>query len=150
MAKDTTNKTRNLTQRLDHMVPDPNMTLAANQRASADLASISSKLYRLLPDESLSPLERLERLARVIEKRKPDRNQLQSASSKLTQLTARIDKLVPGDMTPEKKIEVLLEGLDGMVSKEQCELATIEKLELLGDPRGKVAPERPARRRPRR
>ena len=61
-----------LTQRLDHSVPDPNLTPAENQKASAHRASLSAKLFRLLPDESLSPFERLERLSRAADNRNPD------------------------------------------------------------------------------
>jgi hypothetical protein len=131
------------------MVPDPKLSAAENQKASADLASISAKLHWLLPDQSLSPFERLERLGRAVEDRTPDPSQLQPAAAKVEALKVRIDELIPGDMTHEKKIDILVEQIDRMVSAEQRTWPTINKLELLGDPRGRVAPERPTRRGPR-
>jgi hypothetical protein len=123
------------------LVPDPKLSTAENHRVSAELAALSSKLYWLLPDPSLSPFERLERLGRVVEERTPDFEQLQSASVKLRYLRKRIDELVPGDLTPERKIDLLLEKLDTMVGVSEKAFAPIQKLELLGDPRGKISPE---------
>lgn len=137
------NKVQGFTQRLDHSVPDPKLSPAENQQASAELASLSAKLHRLLPDESLSPFERLERLGRAVENRKPDLTQLQPAATKVAELKARINELIPGDATPERKLDDIVGKLDEMVSKEQRQFSTISKLELLGDPRGRVAPEKP-------
>lgn len=137
-----------LTQRLDHMVPDPALTNAANQKAAADLASLAAKLFWHVPDPSLSPLERLERLARAADRVKPDLSQLQSASKKVAALRKRIDRLVPGRLSPERKIEQLVKKLDRKVGRSQAHLPTADKLELLGDPRSRVAPEvRRVRRR---
>lgn len=133
--------TLNLTQRLDHMVPDPDMTTSQNQKAASDLASLSAKLFWHVPDQSLSPFERLERLARAAEDSTPDLTQLQSAATKLEALKSRIDVLVPGNMSHEKKIEVLMEKLDAKVGASQLSLHTTDKLELLGDSRAKIAPE---------
>lgn len=130
-----------LTQRLDHMVPDPKLTASQNQKAASDLAALSAKLFWHVPDQSLSPLERLERLARAAEDSSPDMAQLQSAATKLEALKSRIDELVPGDMSHEKKIENLIQKLDEKVGTSQLALHTTDKLELLGDPRAKIAPE---------
>lgn len=131
----------NLTQRLDHMVPDPKMTASQNQKAASDLAALSAKLFWHVPDQSLSPFERLERLARAVDDSNPDMKQLQPAAAKLDSLKSRIDELVPGDMSHEKKIETLIQKLDEKVGSSQLSLHTTEKLELLGDPRAKIAPE---------
>jgi len=131
----------NLTQRLDHMVPEIGMTASQNQKAASDLAALTAKLFWHVPDQSLSPFERLERLARAAEDRRPDMVQLQSAARKLEALKSRIDELVPGDMSHEKKIETLIQQLDKKVGASQLALHTTDKLELLGDPRAKIAPE---------
>ncbi|BAP15497.1 hypothetical protein AS19_26460 [Alcanivorax sp. NBRC 101098] len=132
---------QSLTQRLDHMVPDPKISAAENQKAAAELAALSGKLFGHVPDQSLSPLERLERLARGIDERKPNKKQLEPAVKKLQELKQRIDELVDGDLSHEKKIDVILEKLDEKVGSSQKALHTTDKLELLGDPRGNVAPE---------
>jgi hypothetical protein len=130
-----------LTQRLDHSVPDPKISAAANQKATADLASVSSKLNALLPDASLSPFEKLERLARVVEDREPDLTHLQPAVAKVAQLKERLDQLVPGNMSSEQKIDSLIEKLNAMVPPDVQHNLAMHKLELLGDPRGRVEPE---------
>lgn len=131
----------NLTQRLDHMVPDEEMSASQNQKAASDLGLLSAKLFWHVPDQSLSPFERLERLARAADGSTPDLSQLQSAAKKLEALKSRIDILVPGNMSHEKKIEVLIEKLNEKVGVTQLTLHTTEKLELLGDSRAKIAPE---------
>ena len=143
MSDELRDRATEFTQRLDHSVPEIMLTFEENRTAAADLGSLSSKLFWTLPDESLSPFERLERLARVVEDRTPQLDNLQSAAAKLEQLRKRLDELVPGDMTPERKVDALLEKLDEMVARDQRELPPIRKLELLGDPRGRVLPERP-------
>jgi hypothetical protein len=145
MAKRPDQRIGGLTQRLDHMVPDVDLSKEENNKVSAELAALSAKLYGLLPDNSLSPFERLERLARVVEGRKPDLSQLQSASKKLEALRARLNDLVPGDASDDKKIDVMAAKLDELVADEQHDWTTFSKLELLGDPRGRVAPAQPSK-----
>ncbi len=142
MKKETLKKNAlSLTQRLDHMVPDPEISPSANQKAAAELAALSGKLFGHVPDQSLSPLERLERLARGIDDRTPNLEQLKPAASKLNELKERIDELVEGDLSYEKKIDIILEKLDEKVGNNQKAFHTTDKLELLGDPRGNIAPE---------
>ncbi|OWJ91959.1 hypothetical protein [Paracoccus yeei] len=131
----------NLTQRLDHMVPDPEMPLAFNRKAAADLAAISEKLYELLPDPSLSPLERIERLARVVEGRSPDLEQLQPAHKKLEKINERLTQLMPDDSNPMEKIDQLYQIIVSMAPVELRSGSTIQMLEAMGDPRGKIEPE---------
>ena len=134
------NKIDTLTQRLDHMVPDGSVTAEVNAAAARELELLSAALFELLPDKSLSPLERVERLARVVEPREPQLESLQPATQKLKALKKRIDDLVPGESAASDKILDLVNKLDGSVAPDQSNFATIAKLELLGDPRGKVEP----------
>src|SRR5439155_379035 len=115
MTKSPEDRATELTQRLDHMVPDNRVSAAVNQEATAELASISAKLNTLLPDHSLSPSERLERLARVIEGREPNLAHLQPATVKVALLKDRLDQLVPGRMSPEQKIDTLIQRLNQLV-----------------------------------
>ena len=80
-------------------------------------------------------------MARAVEDRKPDLAQLQSAAKKLKALNTRIDELVPGDMSYEKKLDTLIQKLDDKVGVSQRALQTTDKLELLGDSRANIAPE---------
>lgn len=131
-----------LTQRLDHMVPDPKLTFHENRAATAQLASLSAKLQDVLPDESLSPFERLERLARAVEDREPRHEHLEPAATKVAALKERLDELVPGSATPEQKVDALVAKLDDLVAEDQRDLPPGGKLETLGDPRGRIEPER--------
>ena len=131
-----------LTQRLDHTVPESSLSFQENRQASAELLSLSSKLEGLLPDPSLSPFERVERLARAIEDRTPEPEHLQSAAVKVARLKERLDELVPGETTPERKVDVLVERLDDLVASDQRDLPPGAKLETLGDPRGRIEPEK--------
>jgi len=136
-----TKRAQTLTQRLDHMVPDPQMPTAVNQKAAAELAAISEKLFELLPDPSLSPLERLERLGRVVEQREPDMGQLLPAHEKVTALRERLDQMLPGDGASIEKIEKLVEILGDVAPKDLKGASPIRMLEALGDPRGQIEPE---------
>jgi hypothetical protein len=138
---DIVKRANNLTQRLDHMVPDTKLSLAANQKAAAELAAISEKLYELLPDPSLSPIERLERLGRVIEKRDPDIEQLKPAHEKVSAIKERLNHLLPGDEAALDKVEKLIAILGEVSPKELRGASPIRMLESLGDPRGQIEPE---------
>ncbi|MEZ5421760.1 MAG: hypothetical protein R2682_01530 [Pyrinomonadaceae bacterium] len=127
-----------VTQRLDHSVPDPEVSMARNQEAAIRLASISERLATLLPDPSLSPDERLERLARVVQDRIPQREHLQPAVAKVAKLTNRLDELVPGDMSAEEKIAVLANRASELCNDESK--SCVEALELLGDKRAGLPP----------
>ena len=134
-------KVEGMTQRLDHMVPDPDMTATENRAAAAELKSLSDALYELLPDKSLSPFERLERLGRVVEPRDPHLEDLQSAATKLQRLKDRINELVPGEGSPHEKLIGLELALDEQAGVELSGQSVISKLEKLGDPRGRIEPE---------
>ena len=130
-----------LTQRLDHSIPDPEMPFAFNRKAAEELGAIADKLLQVLPDPSLSPLERIERLSRVIEQRTPNMDQLMPAHKKVAQIKDRLDALIPGDDPPLKKIDRMLEILDEIAPVDLAGASSFAKLESLGDPRGKVEPE---------
>ena len=121
-----------VTKRLDHNVPDPEMSDVENSAAASELAAISEKLANMLPDPSLSPDERLERLARVIKGRNIQQESLQTAARKVEKLKTRINELVPGDSGMENKLDKLSEmaftqcGVEGV--------SCMEALERLGDP----------------
>lgn len=130
----------NLTPQLDHMVPDPELTASENALIAAELASLTAKLQQLLPDPSLSPLERLERFVRVIDNVDADMTQLESANSKLQKLQSRINNFVPQEgLTTEQKINVLVDLVENKLEKLNLKDAglnrMIEKLESIGDPR---------------
>ena len=129
-----------VTKRLDHMVPDIVMSSKFNNLAAKELEEISTLLMKLLPDPSLSPDERLERLARVVQERIPEMENLLSASQKVHKLKRRIDELVPNDdMTHTTKIEYLVKSLESESNKSR-EMTIAQKLELLGDPRANIDP----------
>jgi hypothetical protein len=133
------NKLSKLTQTLDHSVPDPDAPSAANKLAAEELARISKKLYDLLPDPSLSPLERLERLRRVVDHVEPDMSQLKSAISKVETLNERLNLFVNDkEMTAIQKIDQLVEKVNKCFENKTCRFGA--KVEMLGDPRAGIAP----------
>lgn len=134
-------KVEAMTQRLDHMVPDPKLSAEENRAAALELKTLSDALYELLPDKSLSPFERLERLGRVVEPREPRMEELQPAAVKLARLQERLNELVPEGVSVLEKLVGLEMALDKQVGIELAGKPAISKLEKLGDPRGKIEPE---------
>ena len=128
-----------LTERLDHMVPDLSVSAEENDLAAKELAELSAILSNLLPDSSLSPDERLERLARVDQDRIPQQENLQSALYKVHKLKQRLNELVPdADLSPIDKIRRLEQ-----VARERAteKTASFERiLERLGDSRAGFEP----------
>lgn len=99
-----------------------------------NLKMISSSLYDLLPDITLSPDERLERLARVIPTSVLISRNHQTARTKLNALRMRLKELVPNeDLSDSQRIELLVKKLDELVPEN---LSPYKKLEKLGDFRG--------------
>jgi hypothetical protein len=135
-----------LTQRLDHMVPDPKLSIQLNDDAAKRLAELSKVLADALPDHSLSPDERLERLARVVQNRVPERQHLLPAVEKVSRLERRLAELVPDPtLTPVERVQTLLQGLDDHHAANAPNfLATgpsvVEKLERMGDERAGFPP----------
>lgn len=128
-----------LTQRLDHMVPDLKVAKAVNDAAAAKLSEISGFLANALPDHSLSPEERLERLARVVQDRVPRQEQLLPAIQKVDRLERRLAELVPGEgMSAMDRLNRLVQQCNGMCGDDGKTL--VQKLETLGDPRAGITP----------
>jgi len=98
------------------------------------LGNLSVKLRDLLPDPSIGPEERLERLARVVRHSVMDSRRHLTARTKLRHLRDRLDELVAGPATHEQKIDLLLQALDEQVPN-AGHLTTFQKLEALGDAR---------------
>lgn len=98
------------------------------------LIRLSFKLQRLLPDPSLGPMERIERLARLI----PNSYQLgqhhRTARSKLIEIEERLNSLVPDQgLTFEQKIDFLVGLADDLVPEQTDRLC--QKLQFIGDNR---------------
>lgn len=132
---------KRLTQRLDHMVPDEELTAEANADAAARLEAMSRFLASALPDTSLSPEERLERLARVITDRVPRKENLRPAIEKVEQLERRLEELIPDqNLTAMDRLNKLVEICNDCVPNNN--LSIVEKLESLGDSRAGIPPVR--------
>ena len=139
-SKKTQFRLSQVTKRLDHMVPDPEISIQFNKNASAELLKLSAKLQKLLPDPSLSPDERLERLARVVQSRVPLLEHLQPANTKLHKLKNRLDELVPGSGNASAKVDKLVNILNKISNLKKG--TVVKKLEAMGDPRAGVSPTR--------
>ncbi len=99
-----------------------------------NLSALSNYLIELLPDPSLSPDERIERLARVV----PDSTLVsvhhRTARTKLKAIRARLQELVPGEgLTDMERIEFLVNKVHTLVPGDQ---RLFLKLEAIGDYRG--------------
>lgn len=99
-----------------------------------ELEHLSLKLQALLPDPSLSPLERVERLARVISESIQDSSQHLTARKKLNQIRLRLADLVPDpSLNSEGRIDFLVQKTHDLVPGPAQKL--FEKLEKIGDRR---------------
>ncbi|MFD5425636.1 hypothetical protein [Streptomyces sp. NPDC127084] len=97
-----------------------------------ELTDLSVRLIHLLPDPSLSPDERLERLARVVPSSQLITANRRTARSKLYALRGRLDQLVPNsEMTSREKLQWLVDRLHELVPDEG--LRPIQRLERIGD-----------------
>lgn len=98
------------------------------------LTFLSFKLQRLLPDPSLGPMERIERLARVI----PNSYQVgvfhRTARSKLTEIEDKLFSLVPDEsINSSQRIDYLVELANILVPEDTDRLC--QKLQFIGDNR---------------
>lgn len=98
-----------------------------------ELLRLSTRLAELLPDPSIGPDERLERLARIVPNSVMVSQHRLTARTKLTNLRRRLDELVPGEASHSEKLETLVRELNQLVPGE---MRVIDKLERLGDFRG--------------
>lgn len=95
-----------------------------------ELVRLSVKLLTHLPDPSLGPDERLERVARVVPTSQLQSAHRRSARNKLVNLRRRLDELVPGDLTSEEKLDALIARVHQLVPDD---MPFILKLETMGD-----------------
>jgi predicted nuclease with TOPRIM domain len=99
-----------------------------------ELMEICRRLECLLPDPTLSPLERLERLARVAPHSVLQSEHHRTARSKLNSLRHRINDLVPSpQLSSLEKIEFLVSRTHQLVPEPMEKF--FMKLEKLGDRR---------------
>ncbi|MFJ8937346.1 hypothetical protein ACIRL0_16820 [Streptomyces sp. NPDC102365] len=97
-----------------------------------ELIDLSVRLLRLLPDPSLGPDERLERLARIVPASQMITAHRRTARSKLYQLQRRLGELVPDPgLDSRGRLDWLVERLEALVPGEG--LRPIERLERVGD-----------------
>lgn len=95
------------------------------------LTAVSIRLIELLPDPSLSPDERIERLSRVIPTSQLQAAGRRSARNKLVAIRRRLDELVPqfsGD--PLAQVQFMVDRLEELVPEAGT---TFQKLEAMGD-----------------
>jgi len=102
------------------------------QHVCENLVSLSTRLRDLLPDPSIGPQERLERIARIVPNSLMISQNYRTARAKLKDLRHRLDELVPEPMSYEKKLDFLVTKINDRVPGEK---RLVEKLELLGDRR---------------
>lgn len=128
-----------VTQRLDHGTSDPRASLEVNKAAAQELKELSIRLIELLPNPALSPDERLERIARVVQDRIPRTDLLVSDLEKLDRLESRLKELVPDDgLSSSERLERLVSSAEKMGTKHGD---FVSLLKSLGDARTGQAPE---------
>ena len=95
---------------------------------------LSTRLQELLPDPTLSPDERRERLARVVPSSLLISENHKTARTNLNRLRQRLDELVPDEqLNYHEKLEFLVSRVHELVSGDEPRL--FKKLEALGDRR---------------
>ncbi|WP_263018757.1 hypothetical protein [Natronobiforma cellulositropha] len=143
MPNDTRDRMMQVTQRLDHIVPDQMLPDDVNERASRQLEELSGLLIEHVPDPTLSPDERLERIARVNQERVPQREHLLPAVEKLYRLERRLDDLVDNPrLSSVEKLEVLIENVNEVGERFDDDPDFVEILERMGDERTGLEPVR--------
>ncbi len=101
---------------------------------AAQLKDISDYLLELLPDPALSPLERIERLGRVVPLSYQLSQHHRTARIKLAEISARLQELVPGeDLSNRERIETLVSEVHRLCPQDMDRLYL--KLEYIGDHR---------------
>ncbi len=97
------------------------------------LIGLSQRLYELLPDITLSPDERLERIARIIPTSILISDNYKTGRVKLRRLRNRLDELVPNnEMDYYEKLEYLVNRVNELVPED---ILFFKKLEKIGDKR---------------
>lgn len=96
-----------------------------------ELMAVSVRLLTLMPDPSLGPDERIERISRVIPSSQLQSAHRRSARNKLVTIRRRLDDLVPHLAgKPSAQVEYMVERVHQLVDGDQ---KFIEKLEAIGD-----------------
>lgn len=98
----------------------------------SELESVSEYLFTLLPDYSIGPEERIERLARIIPESILVSENMKTARTKLKNINSRLDELVPANLTSIEKIEYLVSLVNNHFP-EESDMKFIEKLEAIDD-----------------
>jgi hypothetical protein len=110
----------------------PSIGEESQENVIHELLTLSQKLQDLLPDPSLSPLERVERLARVIPESIQNSSEHLTARKKLNQIRLRLAELLPKkNGSASEKIDFLVDKVHQLVPGETARL--FEKLEKIGD-----------------
>lgn len=143
MTQDTRDRMLQVTKRLDHVVPDSALPQEENAEAAERLMELSEMLIEHVPYPSLSPDERLERIARVDQDRVPRREHLLPAVEKLYRLEQRLDDLVDDpELSSTEQLKVLIERVEEHSEEYDEDLDFVEVLERMGDERAGLEPMR--------
>lgn len=112
-----------------------NRVMQLNQEdVESELIRVSILLRDLLPDPSLGPMERIERLARVVEGSIQIGNFHRTARMKLKEIDERLNELVPDkEMTNIERVEYLVAQVNRLVPEKTDRLC--QKLQYIGDRR---------------
>ena len=99
------------------------------------LESMSKRLQELLPDPSIGPEERLERLARIVPQSVVQSAQVRTARSKWEFLRRRLSELTPemNGSSEEERLEALIRRIEE--ARPEVEGGLFAKLEAMGDDR---------------
>lgn len=116
--------------KIDHILPEE----IQFETICEELMAISRRLQDLLPDPTLSPEERIERLGRVAPHSVVKSENMKTARTKLNALRLRLSELVPAsELTALEKIEFLVKEANRLVPEETSKFFL--KLEKIGDDR---------------
>ncbi len=98
-----------------------------------ELEAVSKRLLELLPDPSIGPEERIERIARIVPSSLMNSTYRKTARTKLSYIRNRLNELVPGqELTTLEKINYLVDLIEKKVPNYNT---LFERLELMGDKR---------------
>ena len=99
-------------------------------KVTEKLQGISKKLFELLPDYSLGPEERIERLARVIPESILESKNMLTARTKLNNITMKLNYLIPDpELTEMEKIDKLVEIINLLEPGEEKLIKKLEKID---------------------
>lgn len=100
-----------------------------------ELLVLSRRMLELLPDPSIGPAERLERIARIVPESMRYSDYTKTARTKLNYLKQRLEELVPEEgETSMDKLEILVDRINKKFPELSNERLFV-KLEKMGDNR---------------